>query len=223
MRIILSIFITFFLVSPLYAAIIFQDDFDNESRANCSGGQGLSCLNYDFDNWNSVNNQNTTGTVDLVQSGTYSTTGSGFYVDLDGSTNDSGRFQTEQVFSFLSGVTYRLSFDLSGDQRGDGTNYTRSIVTTIDGAGGQPPYINELIAMSSNDVWTNYSYTFAGQDINGRIVFRSDIRSNFNDNIGLLLDNVVLETVEVTEPGSIALIFLGLIGLGMSRRKLAIA
>lgn len=207
-RILLIALLSSFTVAA-QALIIFEDDFNSENG-------GSSAINYDsFANWNVVN-----GSVDIVSSGGWGLSGDGSFVDLDGSTSDSGRLVSKQRFTFESGVNYRFSFRLSGDQRNDGENYIRSIITSIEVPldGSVPHYVNQFIAMDSNDGWTDYSFDFLGQGLDGRIVFRADIRDNYNDNVGLLLDDVVLETVEVPEPGTIALLGLGLLGLTFSRR-----
>ncbi len=202
------------------ATILFSDDFESESATG-------SVLNYDsFNNWVVRD-----GTVDLIKSGPNPwfdpNLGDGFFVDLDGSTYDAGRMVSRQSFAFESGVHYRLSFDLAGNSRNASEDWVRSIVTMNGVAGEQ--HANEVFKLGGNEAFTTYALDFYGEPTNesGRIVFRTDfpnqVNNNYpnqNDNIGLLLDNVVLESVDVAEPGNLGLMSLGLLGLAFVRRKM---
>ncbi len=84
---------------------LVADDFDAENG-------GTPQNNYDaFVKW-----AVTEGSVDLTNA--YVPGRPGLWVDLDGSTNDAGRLASKDRFTLLPG-TYRLSFELAGNQRGD--------------------------------------------------------------------------------------------------------
>ncbi|TNC82452.1 MAG: hypothetical protein C9356_03230 [Oleiphilus sp.] len=144
------------------------------------------------------------GSVAFVDSGSEQ------YVDMDG-----GRLRTNSNITFEADVLYRLSFDLANnDNQSDGRH--RSIVTTIDNLNGNP-YLAINEDLDANTSWQRYSYDFLGTGVSGRLVFRGDL----GNNMGLLLDNVRLESIIVGEPATIALLGLGILGLGLTRSRMA--
>lgn len=177
------------------AGVIFQDDFNAEA-----GAEGASALNYtSFSNWTVSE-----GTVDVVASGDYSigcAGGDGKCVDLDGSTGNAGILRS--IALTLNPGTYTLSFDISGNQRGHADD---SMVVTLGG------FLDETFTLSASDPWQtiirNITVTAETTDY---LVFNHD----GGDNIGILLDNVSL----VPEPGTLALLGLGMLALGASRRN----
>ena len=93
--------------SLTHAATIFSDNFDSyapdQLNWNPPGASGWTV---------------TDGTVDLHGAGgAYDVLpGNGSYVDLDGSSLESGLFSNTVILT--GGTAYLLSFDLSGSQRG---------------------------------------------------------------------------------------------------------
>lgn len=178
------------------AGVIFQDDFNAEA-----GAEGASALNYtSFSNWTVSE-----GTVDVVASGNYSigcAGGDGKCVDLDGSTGNAGILRS--IALTLDPGTYTLSFDISGNQRGHADD---SMVVTLGG------FLDETFTLSASDPWQTIirSITVTAETTD-YLVFNHD----GGDNIGILLDNVSL----VPEPGTLALIGLGLISLGGARFRI---
>jgi len=197
---ILSFFAAALLSVSASATVILQDNFDSEA-----GAVGNSSLNYNsFANW-SVSN----GTVDVVSNGDYGIScagGSGKCVDLDGSTNNAGVL-TSNLLSLAAG-SYTFSFDISGNQR----NYSNdSMVMTLGG------FLNESFSLASSDPWKTKTYNFTvASATSNNITFNHDGW----DNVGILLDNVSLKmTSQVPEPSALILLGLGLLGLGLARRK----
>lgn len=181
------------------AGIIFSDNFDSEAGAN-----GISQLNYNsFTNWTVGN-----GTVDVVANtngwGIRCAGNSGKCVDLDGSTGNAGEL-TSNAFNLAAG-NYVLTFDISGNQRNSSSD---SMLLTLGG------YINDTISLNATAPWQTVSYAF---NVNSASSNNISFNHNGGDNIGIMLDNVTL-TSSVDEPATIALLSLGLLGLGAARRK----
>ena len=197
---IVSFFAATLLSVSASATVILQDNFDSEA-----GAVGNSSLNYNsFANW-SVSN----GTVDVVSNGGWGITcagGSGKCVDLDGSTGNAGVF-TSSLLSLAAG-TYTFSFDISGNQR---NHWADSMTMTLGG------FLNQSFSLASSAPWTTQTYNFTvASATSNYIVFNHA----GGDNIGIMLDNVSLKmTSQVPEPSAFILLGLGLLGLGLSRRK----
>ena len=178
------------------AGPVLIDNFDSEN-----GGVGV--LNYvGFDNWIVSG-----GTVDLIGNGFYDfLPGNGLYVDMDGSSGDAG-LMTSNEFTFLSGATYVLSFDLAGNRR---TTTAEAVYVKVS----LGTLVDKTISLTEDAPFTHYSYTFVGDGSTGPLSFEGQ----GGDNIGMLLDNVNLS---VPDPGSsILLLGIGLVGLRAWRKRL---
>lgn len=177
--------------NPATASVVFFDNFDGENG-------GAESLNYNgFANWNV-----TDGTVDLIGNGGVFDfyPGNGLYVDLDGSTLDSGVFATNMSFGPGS---YTLSFDLGGSARG-------SDETVVVKFGDY----TESFTLASSDPLATITRTFTTA-IAGSLSF--EVLSN--DNVGLILDNVQVQSVP--EPASAVIIGSFVVaGFGFARRRL---
>ncbi|KAA0235900.1 MAG: PEP-CTERM sorting domain-containing protein [Armatimonadetes bacterium] len=181
------------LAVPSLSMAIFYDNFDTENG-------GVSSLNYgSFANWDVSG-----GTVDLIANGAYGLSGSGMFVDMDGSTSNAGVLTTKTAFALSGGTTYVLRFSISGNQRGGaddsmtvslGSLYSE-VFTRSAAAPWEVVERNIFVAAGTN---ANLAFDHAG-----------------GDHLGMLLDEV--EIAVVPEPTSLAAICGGVIAL-LRRRK----
>jgi len=206
--------------SALYAVTLFALGFSAHQAFaapvpysdNFNGVGSTSQLNFAPPGWISDN-----GTVDWVKTGEYGITcyaGSNGCVDLDGTTDHAGVFETASTFHLVGGKTYELSAEISGNQRGavadnlefgflKGTNLTGiQKETTVSGlASGSPFTLYTLFFTPS----TNVSVRGFFYDVLG------------NNDQGPILDNVKVSQVPL--PAAAWLMLSGLAALGAFARR----
>jgi hypothetical protein len=136
-------------------------------------------------------------------------------VDLDGSNGISqGILQSKSPITLLPGVNYFLSFDLICSQRGLTTS------TTVNFG----PYSETFVLASGND--TSGVVSNALLTVSAPTSAFLTFTSNTPGDVGALLDNVEVTssaaaTAGVPEPATLGLLFLGLAGVGFTRRRRA--
>ncbi len=192
------------VAAPAAGSVLFADNFDADESA--------SILNFDrFINWQVVD-----GTVDYIRNGGYGLTcmDGGGCVDLDGSTSNGGRLVSKTAFTFAPGTTYRMSVTFSGNQRNSTSNDRI--------AWGLTDAVGDYFAAVSN-IPASQPYATQWLEIAGVSGTRNLFVQDWNpggDNIGVVLDNVLLETMPtIPEPASLALLGASLLGFAAQRRR----
>jgi hypothetical protein len=170
------------------------------------------------------------GTVDLLgPTNPFSLTGSGNFVDLDGSTGLGTFLETIPQFNYTAGETVTLNLLVSGNQRG-GTDtlfggfrfFTPRDVGGINLGGftsfQTPDTPSQLLIgiadVPSNSPYQTYSISFTAP-VSGTI--SAIVGTTSADNVGPLLDGVTLTAVP--EPASWTLLIAGFGGVGWALRR----
>jgi hypothetical protein len=192
-----------------WAVVAFEDDFDSENS-------GVFALDYNaFAQW-TVSDPS----VDLHGNGRYDWwPGNGLYVDMDGSSSSAGKIISVPI-GLLPGE-YVLSFELAGChwnpyEYGHGSE-DRVTVEVADAGGvllsntyslpyyqGFTPFSVDLSIGTARDV----TLSFEGWPLSG------------GDNLGMLVDDVVLERIPA--PGAVLLGGIGVALVGWLRRQKAL-
>lgn len=174
------------------AATIFSDNFDSNSYG----------LNATPNGWTV-----SSGTVDIIgQSTPYDLCGAGhgLCIDLDGSSSDAGILS--RALHLTAGVQYTARFDLAGNQRGGSDTGT----VTFGFGSAQLSY-----SLASGAAFSSYEIVFMPMFTG---TYNLSFANAGTDNVGALLDNVVVTTVPEPETYALLLAGLGLLG-AVKRRK----
>jgi len=181
---------------------LFFDDFNNE-----------------FPGLNRVPNGWTVsgGTVDIIGNGPNgelfdAREGNGYYIDLDGSTNNAGRLALLTGLSFAAATTYELSFDLGNT--GIAPNTMTYGIDFASGLDVMAPVTRPTLGDSSD----------TGQFRRASLIFTTPVATTGRiffdhqggDNNGLLLDDVLVAVIP--EPQTYALLLAGLLLIGVRAR-----
>jgi hypothetical protein len=188
------------------AGIIYQDNFDSYATTS-------STLNFTGFNAPIVVSS---GSVDLVRSGNFGIPcvgGTGGCVDLDGSSGQSGTLTW--TFNLTPGI-YEFRFALSGSQRG-----TVDDTLTLELFASDPARIDGGFSDTLPGIRPEFGFAglLIGWEVFGNTTVTVRLGTIGNDNIGPVLDDVLLRSVDVPEPAALALFGMGISGLAFARRR----
>jgi hypothetical protein len=179
------------------AQIIFSDDFNSVANQAVLSGDANNGIDTLPSGWSVLN----TLAVDLLNDASFEgnlCAGSAICVDLD---QNGGITRT---IALMAGVPYQLTYDLSGNRRGGGDETVNVVFGSANASHtvSANPYSNFTLSFTPA-VAGNYTVSFAGAG---------------NDNLGPILDNVVVAVVPEPESFALLLAGLGVVGF-MARRR----
>jgi hypothetical protein len=192
-----------------HAAILLSDNFDTDSATTQLNFTG-------FINWNVDS-----GTVDYIRSGDFGLEcvgDAGGCVDSDGSSGDAGRLVSKAVFNLPEGTSGTLSLMVSGNQRGELSSIPDTVNIGFLFPDSLLPAFSSPCVRAPSDPYSDCSIAYA---VVAPISVRVFIEGIGNDNIGALFDDFLFtaDIAQVPEPITLALLGIGLAGLGFTRRR----
>ncbi|AOY86845.1 PEP-CTERM sorting domain-containing protein [Marinobacter salinus] len=131
------------------------------------------------------------------------------FAELNSDPGTGTAFSIFQDIATVIGQAYDMSFAYQA-RRSDTEVFAFSVIPEGSAT------LSWQLSNHTTDGWKLFSNSFVATAINTRIMFTSVVPET--GTIGNFLDDVKV-TVAVPEPGTIAMLSLGLFGLGMSRRR----
>lgn len=137
------------------------------------------------------------------------------YVELDSHGSNSNTAIYQSISGLTAGKIYELSFWYQPRTSNNRNDNGMDVFWGLPYDSVEIDSIANVVRDASTD-WVQYTYLLTAIDTTMELMLAADGQQN---SLGALVDNVSL--VAVPEPGTLALLGLGLAGLGFARRKAA--
>jgi hypothetical protein len=187
------------------AAVIYSDNFNAAAQ-----GLGFAPLTNAPAGW--VVDY---GSVDVIGTGFFDFyPGNGNYIDMNGSTGQSGGIHTSTVFNFMAGITYTVNFDYGNNANSANNTSTETLVADVLGFPGVT--INQVGSIAN---FLSGTFSFTPLVNFASALYFKGSGTNDGDNGGLILDNVSLSAVPVPAALPLFAAGLGMLGLAGRRRR----
>lgn len=182
------------------ANLIVNGGFEATTGSPIGGGSGWNYYeSSDVPGWDGDNIELWIGRNPDAYEGEY-------HAELNAHGKNDGPWTISQTFATTAGQSYDLFFAYSA-RRGDDQSSNEAFKVAVDG-------LEESIDDHVKNSWNTFSKSFIADGDFATLSFTSV--TPYSRTLGNFLDDV---RVTVPEPGSLALLTLGLVGLSMSRKR----
>jgi hypothetical protein len=120
-----------------------------------------------------------------------------------------------QNFATIVGASYTLQFDY-----GTTSPSAQSLNWAVQGTGLQNIAGGTVVDRNTSGLLDTYQFAFVANSVSSQLRF-SDYSGNYTYSNDALLDNISVTANPVPEPGSLALLGLGVFGVALARRRKA--